>query len=70
MEGAGDLDKDSFGDSAFCPSPLPELEQDPFCQMCPSLHFSYCSVVTGGLLFSSTGREHLEDRTLVHPSRS
>lgn len=34
------------------------------CQMCPSLHFSYCSVVTGGLLFSSTGRERLENRTL------
>lgn len=49
-----------FGGLHFAASfpPLPELEQAPACLPDVSLPaFFYCSVVTGGLLFSSTGRE-------------
>ena len=39
MEGIADLDKGSVSDSISCPSPLPELEQDPSCQVLPSPAF-------------------------------
>lgn len=35
VEGIGDLDKDLFSGSTSCPSPLPELEQDPCHQVLP-----------------------------------